>query len=162
MIDAMVTPSAARFSARQQFVVQVLRYMVIGGLGTAVNALIYLVLRTWIDPLPANLVAVVLSTIASTEANRRFTFGGAAVRHWRYYVQNGGTMLFYAFYSSVVLLIVAALVDHPSPRLEAACVATASLLGGTCRFLVMRYWVFGVERPVREPDRTDGPRVLRA
>ncbi|MDN5859068.1 MAG: GtrA family protein, partial [Pseudonocardia sp.] len=143
MVEAMVAPSSAPLSARHPLVLQAARYALVGGLGTGVNALIYLVLRTWIDPVPANLVAVVLSTIASTEANRRFTFGGANVRLWRAYVQNGGTVLFYGFYSSTVLLLVAALVAHPSPTLEAACVAAASLLGGTCRFLVMRYWVFG-------------------
>ncbi len=161
MVEAMVSPSAAPFSARHPLAVQVMRYALVGGLGTGVNALIYLVLRTWIDPVPANLVALVLSTIASTEANRRFTFGGAAVRHWRNYVQNGGTMLFYGFYSSTVLLLVAALVENPSPALEASCVAAASLLGGTCRFLVMRYWVFGVERSSTRSSRSDAPPALR-
>ena len=164
MVQTMVSPSAAPFSARHPLAVQVLRYAIVGGLGTATNALIYLVLRTCVDAVPANLVALVLSTVASTEANRRFTFGGAAVRHWRNYVQNGGTMLFYAFYSSTVLLIVAALVDTPSPTLEATCVAAASLLGGTCRFLVMRYWVFGTkDRDEQDapPARSDGPRAQR-
>jgi putative flippase GtrA len=145
VVQTMVSASAAPFSARHPLIVQVARYAIVGGLGTGVNALIYLVLRTWIEAVPANLVALVLSTIASTEANRRFTFGGAAARHWRNYVQSGGTVLFYAFYSSTVLLILAALVDGPSPTLEATCVAAASLLGGTCRFLVMRYWVFGTK-----------------
>lgn len=165
MVQTMVSPSVVPFSARHPLVVQVARYAIVGGLGTGVNALIYLVLRTWIEPVPANLVALVLSTIASTEANRRFTFGGAAVRHWRNYVQNGGTMLFYAFYSSTVLLILAALVDNPNPTLEATCVAAASLLGGTCRFLVMRYWVFGTtERDGQDapvPARSGGPRAQR-
>lgn len=161
MVHGMVSPSTAPFSARHPLVVQVLRYALVGGLGTGVNALIYLVLRTWVEPVPANLMSLVLSTIASTEANRRFTFGGAAVRLWRNYVQNGGTVLFYAFYSSTVLLLVAALVDNPSPTLEAACVAAASLLGGTGRFLVMRYWVFGVERSSTARSRSDAPPALR-
>ncbi|SHL50025.1 Putative flippase GtrA (transmembrane translocase of bactoprenol-linked glucose) [Pseudonocardia thermophila] len=158
MVEAMVSPSAAPFSARHAFVVQLARYAVVGGLGTAVNALIYLILRVWIDPVPANLVAVVLSTIASTEANRQFTFGGAAGHRWRNYVQNAGTMVFYAFYSSTVLLILAALVDDPGPTLEATCVAAASALGGLCRFLVMRYWVFGARgEPVEAaPDEAGG------
>lgn len=161
MVQTMVSPSSAPFSARHPLVVQIMRYALVGGLGTGVNALIYLVLRTWIDPVPANLVSLVLSTIASTEANRRFTFGGVAASRWRNYVQNGGTMLFYAFYSSTVLLLVAALVENPSPTLEAACVAAASLLGGTCRFLVMRYWVFGVERSAPAPSRSDASPALR-
>ena len=39
--------------------------------------------------------------------------------------------------------------------------AAASLLGGTCRFLVMRYWVFGVERSSTTSSRSDAPPVLR-
>ena len=135
--------SLGEFGERHPLLLQIARYSVVGGLGTAANALIYLLLRTWLEPVPANLIALVSSTFVSTEANRRFTFGGSAAHHWRKYVQNGGTVLFYAFYSSTVLLLVGALVDGPSPTLEAGAVAVASVLGGACRFMVMRYWVFG-------------------
>jgi putative flippase GtrA len=123
--------------------VQLVRYAVIGGLGTLVNALVFLLLRTWLDTVPANLAALVVSTAVSTEANRRFTFGGAAVHRWRANVQNGGTVLFYAFYSFTVLLLLELVVDSPTPVQETIAVATASVLGGLCRFLVLRYWVFG-------------------
>ncbi len=144
------------FGRKHPLFVQIVRFMLVGGLGTGANALFYVVLRTWMEPVPANLVALIASTFVSTEANRRFTFGGAVARQWRNYVQNGGTVLFYAFYSSTVLVLVGALVTDPSPTLEAAAVACASLLGGTCRFLVMRYWVFRQPEGQAEslPDRT--------
>lgn len=148
------------FGDRHPLVVQIARFMLVGGLGTAANALFYIVARTWLEPVPANLLALIASTFVSTEANRRFTFGGSVVHQWRSYVQTGGTVLFYAFYSSTVLLLVDALVDQPGPVLEAAAVALASLLGGACRFLVMRYWVFGpaVARPsARRPHPTVSP-----
>jgi putative flippase GtrA len=122
--------------------VQLLRFMLVGALSTGANALFFLVLRTWLDPVPANLVALVASTLLSTEVNRHFTFGGAPSRPLRTYVQNGGTVLFYAFYSSAVLLLLGMVLEEPNPEIEAASVAAASLLGGACRFLVMRYWVF--------------------
>jgi putative flippase GtrA len=125
--------------------VQLVRYAVVGGLGTAVNAAIFLLLRTSLDAVPANLIALVLSTAVSTEANRRFTFGGAEVHRWRATVQNGGTVLFYAFYSSAVLLLLGLVIDTPTPLEETIAVAAASVLGGIGRFLVLRHWVFDAD-----------------
>lgn len=146
---AIRQPAAERL--RHPFLVQLVRYAIVGGLGTGVNALVFLLMRTWMDTLPANLVALIVSTLVSTEANRLFTFGGAVAHRWRAHVQNGGTVLFYAFYSSAVLLLLTLLVDSPSPLLESAAVATASVLGGLGRFLIMRYWVFR-----SDPVRSDG------
>ena len=131
-----------RFRLEHPLLVQIVRYAVLGAAGTGTNALIFLMLRPWLDAVPANLVALVLSTALSTELNRRFTFGGAAVHRWRNTVQNGGTVLFYAFYSSAVLLLLGMFVESPSPATESLAVAAASLLGGTVRFLVLRQWVF--------------------
>ncbi|NMH76962.1 GtrA family protein [Pseudonocardia xinjiangensis] len=134
-------PSAVR--ERYPLLVQVLRYAVVGGLGTLVNAAIFLLLRTWWDTVPANLTALVLSTVVSTEANRRFTFGGVEVHRLRSHVQSGGTVLFYAFYSSAVLMLLAEVIDSPIAWEQTLAVAVASVLGGLGRFLVLRYWVFG-------------------
>ncbi|GAA5118139.1 hypothetical protein GCM10023320_21540 [Pseudonocardia adelaidensis] len=141
----MVSPLvvAARFRLRHPFFVQVVRYMMVGGLGTAVSAAAFLSLRTaGLEAVPANLVALLVSTAVSTEANRRFTFGGTVVHRWRSRVQVGGTVLFYAFYSSAVLLLLGLVVDAPTPVQETVALAAASVLGGAGRFLVLRYWVF--------------------
>lgn len=151
-VAVAVEAARVRFRVEHPLVVQVLRYAIVGGAGTAANAAIFLLLRTWFDSVPANLIALVLSTALSTELNRRFTFGGAEAHHWRNAVQNTGTVVFYAFYSSAVLLGLGLLVDTPGPLLEAVAVAAASLLGGTVRFLVMRYWVF--RRKTTAPSRT--------
>lgn len=133
----------ARLLLHHPLVVQLVRYGMVGGLGTAVNALTFLTLRTWFDSVPANLVALVVSTAVSTEANRRFTFGGGMAHRWRANVQIGGTVLFYALYSSAVLLLLGAVVEAPTPLEETLAVVVASTLGGLGRFLVLRYWVFG-------------------
>jgi putative flippase GtrA len=122
--------------------VQAARYVLVGGLGTAVNAAVFLLLRTGLDAVPANLVALLVSTAVSTEANRRFTFGGGGVHRWRVRVQVGGTVLFYAFYSSAVLLLLALVVESPTVVQQTAAIAGASVLGGLGRFLLLRYWVF--------------------
>jgi putative flippase GtrA len=141
----VAVPESWRLRMRRAhpFAVQATRYVIVGALGTVANAVIFLVLRTGWDAIEANLVALVLSTLLSTEVNRRFTFRGAGpVHRWRTYAQNGGTVGFYAFYSSAVLIALGILVDDPSPWLESVAVAAASILGGAGRFLLMRYWVF--------------------
>jgi putative flippase GtrA len=149
------TPTSwrARLRLQHPLLVQLVRYAVVGGLGTLVNAVVFLLLRNFLDAVPANLVALVLSTAVSTEANCRFTFGGAAVHRWRATVQSGGTVLFYAFYSSAVLLLLGMVVDSPSPIEETLVVAVASVLGGLGRFLVLRYWVFDADEHDADPVR---------
>lgn len=147
----------ARLRLRHPMLVQGVRYAMVGGLGTAANAVIFLILRTWWDAVPANLVAIVLSTALSTEVNRRFTFGGVMAHRWRSHVQNGGTILFYAFYSSTVLLLLGMIVDSPPALLESAVVAGASIFGGAARFMVLRYWVFGTsDDDARQDERITG------
>lgn len=153
--NGAITPPAgglSRFAVSSHpLPAQVIRFALVGGLGTAVNAAIFLVLRTWWDPMPANLVALVLSTAVSTEANRRFTFGGTMLHHWRAHVQSVGTVVFYAGYSSTVLLLVDALIENQTPVQETVAIVLASVLGGVCRFLLLRDWVFGPDDAVETP-----------
>jgi putative flippase GtrA len=144
----------AAFRARFPLLVQLVRFAVVGGLGTAVNAGIYLVMRLALDIVPANLVALLLSTAVSTEINRRFTFGGAPAHRWRVYVQDAGTATFYAGYSTAVLLVLHEIVPGATPWAETAAVALASVLGGLIRFGVLKAWVFetGDARPAAEGD----------
>jgi putative flippase GtrA len=141
---------------------QLARYLLAGGVGTGVNALVYLALRTgWDDALQANLVALLVSTLVSTEVNRRFTFDGAHGHPWREHLQTVGVVAFYAVYSSGVLLALAALVDDPSPLLESAAVAGASVLGGAGRYLLLRYWVFPDDEHEDHSHRHPVSRFLR-
>src|SRR6478752_2877227 len=144
MTTMVMTPAFPRLPRADGATVrQLVRYGVVGVLGTAVSALLYLVFRTWWDAVPANVAALVLSTVASTEANRRFTFPGMAADRRREYVQNAGTVAFYAVYSSAVLLVLGAVVTDPTALQESSTVAMASVLGGVVRFVVLRNWVFG-------------------
>lgn len=104
--------------------------------------MLFLALRPWLDAVPANLVALVITTAVSTEANRRFAFGGARAHRLREWVQDVGTVAFYAGYTSAVLLVLHLVVPSASPLQEAVAVAVASIAGGVGRFLVLRNWVF--------------------
>jgi len=129
--------------------VQLGRYALVGGVGTGLNVVLFLVARTWLSAVPANVVAIVLSTLVTTEANRRFTFQAGHGRRWRTILQNVGTMVFYAFYGSAVLLLLHAVVESPTALMESIAVAAASVLGGLARFSVMRLWEFA---PAARPE----------
>lgn len=150
--------AAARLKARLPVVAQLARYTMVGGLGTAVNASLYLLFRLVLDAIPANLVALLLSTAVSTELNRRFTFEGASAHRWRVWVQDLGTVVFYAFYSSAVLLVVDELVTDATTLQETAAVTAASVLGGLLRFLVLKVWVFDGHHDPDDEVRADDPR----
>jgi putative flippase GtrA len=142
-LRARIREARTRGREAHPLTTQVARYAVVGGLGTVANAVVFLVLRLWWEALPANLVALVLSTLLSTEINRRFTFGSAPPAHpWRNYAQTGVTVAFYAFYSSAVLITLELVVDDPSPWLQTLVISAASVLGGVGRYLVLRFWVF--------------------
>jgi putative flippase GtrA len=146
------------FRTRFPLVAQLIRYSVVGGLGTAVNAALYLIMRLVLDAVPANLVALLLSTAVSTEINRRFTFQGAAAHRWRVYIQDAGTVAFYAGYSTAVLLVLHEIVPGATPLEETAAVTLASVLGGLIRFAVLKAWVFEARSDDEEPaDVADEP-----
>ena len=121
---------------------QLLRFAVVGCLGTAVSTVLYLVFRTWWDAVAANLAALVLSTLVSTELNRRFTFDGATVARVRALVQSAGTVAFSACSSSAALAVLAYVVEEPTVLQESLSVAGAGALGGVVRFAALRNWVF--------------------
>jgi putative flippase GtrA len=131
-----------RFRIEHPTIVQLTRYAIVGGVGTALNAVFFLVLRNWFDAVPANIIGLLVSTAVTTELNRRFTFSGAAQHRWRASLQDVGTVVFYAFYSSLVLVALQAIVPGVTQWQEALAVAAASVLGGLIRFTVLRYWVF--------------------
>ncbi len=144
MTTMVLTPAFPRLPRVDGAVVrQLVRYGVVGVLGTAVSTLLYLLFRVWWDAVPANLAALVLSTVLSTEVNRRFTFDGAVADRAREYLQNAGTVAFYAVYGSVVLLLLEQVVVEPTALQESLAVAGASVVGGLARFVLLRNWVFG-------------------
>lgn len=139
---SLTVPIPAPRRALHPTVVQLGRYALVGGLGTGLNVALFLIARLWLAAVPANVVAIVLCTILTTEANRRFTFHVLRGHRWRTVLQNVGTMVFYAFYGSAVLLLLNAVVDRPTALVESAAVTVASVLGGLARFSLMRLWEF--------------------
>jgi putative flippase GtrA len=121
---------------------QLLSFTIIGGLSTVVTLLLYALFREWWPPLAANLVALAVTTLLNTEANRRLTFLGARGPSGRIHLQ--GMLVFLGYYAltSGALLALDAAVAHPSRVLEVTVLLGASVAGTVARFVVLRTWVF--------------------
>ncbi|MFI6030302.1 GtrA family protein [Amycolatopsis magusensis] len=122
-------------------------YLAAGVVTTAAQFVVYFLLRAPLGAHGANLVAIIVTTIGNTEFHRRITFAGHDSPPRRRHVQILATIAFYAGYGSVVLLALHALVPEPSAVTETVVLATAGLLGGVCRFALLRWWVFAHRHP---------------
>ncbi|WP_223694238.1 glycosyltransferase [Leifsonia poae] len=138
---------------------QVVRFGVVGVLSTAAYALLYLALSVFVPAQAANFAALLITTIANTWANRRFTFGVrgrvGAVRH-----QFQGLIVFGIAWAmtSGSLAVLHAAAPQASARLQLLVLCLANLAATFVRFVLLRLWVFRSRR--RTPDaagRMPGP-----
>ncbi len=116
-------------------------FLVIGVLSTLAYAALFLGLRQVTDAFGANLLALLLTAIANTAANRRFSFGvRGAAGALRQHVQ--GLVVFaigLGATSGAILLL-----PHGSPpAVEVAVLTVTNLAVTVMRFVAMRLWIFG-------------------
>jgi glycosyltransferase involved in cell wall biosynthesis len=135
---------------------QVGRFLAIGVASTLAYALLYVLLRTALSSVASNAIALAVTAIANTGANRRFTFGvrgrqGLAKHH----VQGALVYLLTLGLTTAALALLTAVVPNPSRILEATVLVAASACATITRFVGLRYWVFNVS-----PNSEPAPRVL--
>ena len=122
-------------------------FAVIGLLSTAAQLALYLMLRLFLPSLAANGLSLLMTTVANTAANRRYTFGvkgpGGAMRHQ---LEGGLTFLIGLALSTASLLALHALAPGSSKIFELGTVVAANALATLVRFLLMRSWVFHPRR----------------
>ncbi|GIE96222.1 bifunctional glycosyltransferase family 2/GtrA family protein [Paractinoplanes rishiriensis] len=122
---------------------QLLRFAAVGAASTLAYLLLYALLRIGAGPQWANLIALLITAIANTAANRRLTFGvrgtGGAWRH-----QFQGLLVFAVglTLTSGSLTLLTTVTDDPAQHLELAVLVAANLLATAVRFLLLRAWVF--------------------
>ncbi|MDP9889347.1 bifunctional glycosyltransferase family 2/GtrA family protein [Pseudarthrobacter enclensis] len=135
---------------------QLVRFAVIGAASTLAYLLIFLFCRGFMDPQLANFLALLITAVANTGANRRFTFGiqgGNPVRH-----HFEGLIVF-----GIGLLLTSgalALVHStttPDRWLEVVTVVAANLAATAARFLLFRLWVFRERTPRGQSAAAGGP-----
>jgi putative flippase GtrA len=119
---------------------QVLRFAAVGVVSTVAHLLLYSLLRGALGPVGANLVALVVTAVGNTAANRRLTFGvrgrERAVRH-----QLQGLAVF-AVGLALTTAALALLPPGAGHAAELAVLVGANALATVLRFVAFRSWVF--------------------
>jgi putative flippase GtrA len=122
---------------------QVGRFAAIGVLSTLAYLAIYVILRTGMSALAANAIALAITAVANTAANRRITFGVTRREgRVRQQVQGVGVFVLALAVSSGALALLHAARPHPSRLIEVAALLVANLAAAVLRFVLLRHWVF--------------------
>jgi putative flippase GtrA len=132
---------------------QLARFVVVGVASTLAFVVLYLMLRQVMSAQAANAVSLLVTAIANTAVNRRFTFGirgrARAARHQlRGLIAFGIGLLL----TSGALAALHAGAAQPGRAIEVAVLVAANLVATVVRFGLYRAWVFrgntGGRRPV--------------
>ena len=141
-----------RESTAPSFNAQVLRFAAIGAASTAAYAVLYLALRPLLAAPGANALALLLTAIANTAANRRFTFAirgpARAATH-----QAQGLVVFGLALALTAGAIEALRLFDPDAghAFELAVLTAANLAATVLRFVLLRVWVFRARRRAPHP-----------
>jgi putative flippase GtrA len=143
------------------FFAQVVRFAAVGVLSTAAYALLYLLFAAVTGGFVANFLALLITAIANTAANRRFTFGvrgraGAAIHQFQ------GLIVFAIAWliTSGSLLELHLLNPHANTVVDLVVLTFANLLATVLRFILLRVWVF--RRQHRAVEQREAARTATA
>lgn len=129
-----------RLGARSSVIGQVARFATVGAISTVAYVALYAFLRGMASATVANAVALILTTVGNTAANRRLTFG---VRGRQALVRDhvaGLAALGVALLISTTALGLLQSAVRAAPRaLELAVLAAANAIATVGRFVVLRW-----------------------
>ncbi|WP_213815645.1 bifunctional glycosyltransferase family 2/GtrA family protein [Glaciihabitans sp. dw_435] len=137
---------------------QVVRFGAIGIMSTAAYALLYLVFQLVVPAQASNFLALLVTAIANTWANRRFTFGvrgrDAALKH-----QLQGLVVFALAWviTSGSLVLLEAVRPEFSAHAQLLVLMAANLIATVLRFVLLRVWVFRRQRHPAASDLAASP-----
>ncbi|MFI9328020.1 GtrA family protein [Kitasatospora sp. NPDC052868] len=128
---------------RRALLRQLPSFLVIGVLSTLFYLGLFVLARWFTGAQAANLIALAVSAVANTAANRRFTFGitgsEGALRHQ---LQGAVAFLIGLGLSSGALALLDVFVPDASRPVELAGLIAANGLATVARFLLLKTWVF--------------------
>ncbi|MBJ7337992.1 bifunctional glycosyltransferase family 2/GtrA family protein [Mycolicibacterium sp.] len=146
-IAAQLAPSRSTAAAPNSLFRQVVRFGTIGVASTAAYLLLFTLLHPVIGAQVANFAALLLTAIANTAANRRFTFGVAGgAKAARHHVEGLIVFAIALAITSGALAGLHAFVDQPHRLLELSVLVLANLVATAVRFVLLRGWVFHPRR----------------
>jgi putative flippase GtrA len=122
---------------------QLSHFAIIGALSTLAYLGLYVTLRGSLGALGANAIALALTAVANTAANRRITFeridrDGLLLQH----VQAAGLFFLALALTSGTLGVLHAAATDPSRGVEVAALVAANVAATGVRFVLLRHWVF--------------------
>jgi putative flippase GtrA len=132
---------------RLLFGAPVARFLTIGVASTIAYALLYLLLRAPLGAGGANALALALTAVANTQANRRFTFqirGRAGLM--RQHAAGAVVYLIALGLTAGALDVLHALNPHPARLLEVIVLVAATTVATVTRYVALRSWVFARRR----------------
>jgi glycosyltransferase involved in cell wall biosynthesis len=143
-VDIVSTALAdLRGVVRMRFATALPRFLAIGVACTLAYALLYLALRGWLGASGANALALAITAIANTQANRRFSFrvrGRAGLL--RQHAAGALVYLLALGLTDGALRLLGALDRHPGRLLEVVVLVAASAVATVTRYVALRTWVF--------------------
>jgi putative flippase GtrA len=118
---------------------QLIRFAMVGVVSTFAYVVLYALLRSGLGPQAANLIALLLTTVGNTAANRGLTFGvRGRTGRWRHQAQGLAVFALALALTSGSL----ALLSAGSTVVELAVLVGAGLLVTGLRFTLLRSWIF--------------------
>jgi putative flippase GtrA len=139
--------SSRRAAAPGSLLRQTVRFASIGIASTAAYLLLFMMLHGWLGAQTANLIALLVTAIGNTAANRRYTFGLAhrnnvARNHFEGLIVFGIALGI----TSGALAGLHTFVPDPGRWVEATVLVLANRLATAVRFVLLRGWVFHPRR----------------
>ncbi|WP_363326160.1 bifunctional glycosyltransferase family 2/GtrA family protein [uncultured Pseudokineococcus sp.] len=136
---------------------QMVRFAAVGAVSTLAFVALYALARQVVPAQAANLMALLVTAVANTAANRRLTFGiRGRARQARHHAQGLGVFALAWGLTAGALALLHALVPTPPRAAELAVLVGANLLATVLRFLALRSWVFAGDW-ADDPDEGPGP-----
>ncbi|MEJ3655930.1 bifunctional glycosyltransferase family 2/GtrA family protein [Actinomycetes bacterium KLBMP 9759] len=134
---------------------QLVRFAAVGVTSTLAYLLLYALLRAGLGAFGANVLALVLTAVANTAANRRLTFGvrgraGAAVHH----AQGLAVFAMGLALTTGALAALHAWAPGAGQLVEMLVLVAANALATLLRFIAFRSWIFRDKRDV-SPTATE-------
>jgi putative flippase GtrA len=133
---------------------QLARFVGVGVACTVAYVLIYLALRVAMPAQAANALSQLVTALANTAMNRRFTFGVRGKRHAVRH-QARGLLAFGAglLLTSGALAALHAVSARPARDAEVIALVSANLLATILRFVLYRSWVFRARTTPPQPGQ---------
>lgn len=139
--------SSRKSAAPRSLFRQAVRFGAIGVVSTAAYVVLFTLMQGEIGAQAANLIALLLTAIGNTAANRRFTFGiGGRDNVVRNHIEGLIVFAIALTITSGALAVLHVVVDTPHHLIELAVLVLANLVATAARFVLLRGWVFHPRR----------------